>query len=208
MSKTTQTAQQYWNIRSELFANFYKAPSLFDKTFRKAVYFRAAVALKTIKEFSKPTILDIGSGPGLNSVSWLKNSDATFLLGIDFAESMNEYARQAAKAEGVEERCRFIQGDFLTYNFNEQFDVSVAAGVLDYIKDAENFIKKMDIVTAKAFVVSWPEDGLRMMLRRYRYDCPVYHYTTDEIKRLHEGCDLKKLELLDTPGGWVSIARK
>ena len=208
MSKAIQTAQQYWDIRSDLFANFYKEPSWFDKTFRKAVYFRAAVALKTIKEYSKPTILDIGSGPGINSISWLKNSDASFLLGIDFAESMNEYARKTAKDEGVQDRCKFIKADFIEYDFKEKFDVSVAAGVLDYIKDAEVFIRKMDAVTSKAFVVSWPENGIRMMLRRYRYNCPVYHYTKDDIKQLHKACNVKDLEILDTPGGWVSVARK
>lgn len=208
MSKAIQTAQQYWDIRSDLFANFYKEPSWFDKIFRKAVYFRAAVALKIIKEYSKPTILDIGSGPGINSISWLKNSDASFLLGIDFAESMNEYARKTAKEEGVQERCEFIQADFIKYDFKEKFDVSVAAGVFDYIENAKSFIQKMDAVTAKAFVISWPENGLRMMLRRYRYNCPVYHYTKDDIKSLHKACNIKDLEILDTPGGWVSVAKK
>ena len=63
MSKTMHTAQEYWDVRSDLFANYYKKPSLFDKTFRKGVFIRTAVALKTIKEFDRPTILDIGSGP-------------------------------------------------------------------------------------------------------------------------------------------------
>src|SRR5262245_25508562 len=156
MSKTIHTAQQYWDVRSELFANYYKKPSMFDKTFRKGVFVRTAVALQTIKEFNSPTILDIGSGPGVNSVTWLKNSNASFLLGIDFAESMNEYARRNAEAEGVSERCRFVQGDFFNYDFKgEKFTVSVAAGVLDYVKDAPGFMKRMDEVTSGAFVVSW-----------------------------------------------------
>ena len=36
MSKAIHTAQQYWDVRSDLFANYYKKPSLFDKMFRKA----------------------------------------------------------------------------------------------------------------------------------------------------------------------------
>ena len=76
MSKAVHTAQQYWDVRSDLFANYYKKPSLFDKMFRKAVYVRTAVALNTIKSYDHPTILDIGSGPGVNSVTWLKNSNA------------------------------------------------------------------------------------------------------------------------------------
>jgi len=209
MSKTIHTAQQYWDVRSDLFANYYKKPSFFDKMFRKAVYTRTAVMLNTIKECGKCTVLDIGSGPGVNSVTWLKNSDATFLLGIDFAESMNEYARKNAVAEGVADRCKFVEGDFLTYDFKgEKYDVACAAGVTDYVKDIEALVKKMDAVTNKAFVASWPKGGLRMALRRYRYTCPVYQYNEADVRRLHEGLNLKSLEIIHMQGGMMSIARK
>lgn len=209
MSKTIHTAQQYWDVRSELFANYYKKPSWFDKMFRKAVYTRTAVMLNTIKECGKCTVLDIGSGPGVNSVTWLKNSEATFLLGIDFAENMNEYARKNAAAEGVADRCKFIEGDFLTYDFKgEKFDVACAAGVTDYVKDIEALVKKMDAVTNKAFVASWPKGGLRMALRRYRYTCPVFQYNEADVRRLHEGCNIKSLEIIHMQGGMMSVARK
>ncbi len=209
MSKPVHTAQQYWDVRSDLFANYYKKPSTFDKLFRKAVYTRTAVTLKTIKEFPKCTILDIGSGPGVNSVTWLKNSDASFLLGIDFAENMNEYARKNAAAEGVSDRCKFIEGDFLTHDFKgEKYDVSAAMGVVDYVKETDQLIKKMDAVSNKAFVVSWPLNGLRMALRRYRYTCPVYHYNEADVRRLHEGCNIKSLEIIPMQGGIMSVARK
>lgn len=209
MSKAAHTAQQYWDVRSDLFANYYKKPSLFDKLLRKAVYTRTAVALKVIKEYGKCSVLDIGSGPGVNSVTWLKNSEASSLLGIDFAENMNEYARKNAAAEGVGERCKFVEGDFLTYDFKgETFDVSVAAGVTDYVKEMDAMIRKMDVVTNKAYVLSWPINGLRMALRRYRYTCPVYHYNEADVRELHEGCKIKSLEIIPMQGGLVSVARK
>lgn len=209
MSKNIHTAQQYWDVRSDLFANYYKKPSLFDKTFRKAVYVRTAVVLKTIKEFDQPTVLDIGSGPGVNSVTWLKNTNAKFLLGIDFAESMNEYARKNAEAEGVGGRSKFIAGDFLKHDFKgEKFTVSAACGVLDYVKESREFMQKMDAVTTGAFVVSWPENGLRMALRRYRYTTPVYHYDEAAIRKLHEGLNIKSLEIIPMQGGRMSVARK
>ena len=208
MSKATHTAQQYWDVRSDLFANYYKKPSLFDKLLRKAVYTRTAVTLKVIKECGKCTVLDIGSGPGVNSVTWLKNSEATFLLGIDFAENMNEYARKNAENEGVGARCKFVEGDFLTYNFNDKYDVSAAMGVADYVKEMDVFLKKMDAVSNKAFVVSWPLNGLRMALRRYRYTCPVYHYNEADVRRLHKGLNIKSLEIIPMQGGMMSVARK
>jgi cyclopropane fatty-acyl-phospholipid synthase-like methyltransferase len=208
MSKATHTAQQYWDVRSDLFANYYKKPSLFDKLLRKAVYTRTAVTLKVIKECGKCTVLDIGSGPGVNSVTWLKNSEATQLLGIDFAENMNEYARKNAENEGVGARCKFVEGDFLTYNFNDKFDVAAAMGVSDYVKEMDEFLKKMDAITNKAFVVSWPLNGLRMALRRYRYTCPVYHYNEADVRKLHEGLNIKSLEIIPMQGGMMSVARK
>ena len=175
MSKTVHTTQQYWDVRSELFANYYKKPSFFDKLFRKAVYVRTAVALQTIKDYDSATVLDIGSGPGVNSVTWLKNTNASSLLGIDFAESMNEYARKHAQSEGVANRCQFVEGDFMKYNFGDKkYDVAVAVGVLDYVEDAASFVKKMDQVSTKAFVISYPQNGLRMALRRYRYTFPFF----------------------------------
>lgn len=208
MSKATHTAQQYWDVRSDLFANYYKKPSLFDKLLRKAVYTRTAVALKVIKECGECTVLDIGSGPGVNSVTWLKNSEATQLLGIDFAENMNEYARKNAETEGVGARCKFVECDFLTYDFNDKYDVSAAMGVSDYVKEMDVFLKKMDAVSNKAFVVSWPLNGLRMALRRYRYTCPVYHYNEADVRRLHEGLNIKSLEIIPMQGGMMSVARK
>jgi len=209
MSKTIHTAQQYWDVRSDLFANYYKKPSTFDKIFRKAVYTRTAVVLNTVKEFDQCTIMDIGSGPGVNSVTWLKNSNASFLTGIDFAENMVEYAKKNAETEGVGDRCKFIVGDFLTYDFKgEKFDVSAACGVTDYVKEIEALVKKMDEVSNKAFVASWPTNGLRMALRRKRYTCPVYHYTEADVRRIHEGCNIKSLEIIPMQGGMMSIARK
>jgi len=209
MTKAIHTAQQYWDVRSDLFANYYRKPSMFDKFLLIAVSLRPAVALQTIQDYPGCTVLDIGSGPGVNSVTWLKNSQASRLVGMDFAQTMNDYARQHAAEEGVANRCEFIEGDFRTYDFgNTQYDVSVAVGVFDYTADAESFIKKMSEVSRKAFVISYPENGLRMFLRRQRYTSPVYDYSAKEIRPLHSLCDIKSLEIVRSQGGWVSIARK
>ena len=69
-------------------------------------------------------------------------------------------------------------------------------------------LKKMSDVTNKAYVVSWPENGLRMMLRNYRYDCPLYHYTETELQRLHEACNPSKLNIVKSEGGWITVALK
>jgi hypothetical protein len=61
-----------------------------------------------------------------------------------------------------------------------------------------------------SIMASWPENGLRMSLRRYRYTCPLYHYTAENILQLHEkaGIQKSKVEIIKIGGGWATIARK
>ena len=211
MSKTMQTAQSYWRKRSEIFSNYYKKPSLFDKIFRKGIYQRIAIAISVCKKIPNAYVLDIGSGPGLNSILLIKNANAANVTGIDFAQEMIDSAKQAIKSEGLADRCEFILGDALTYDFaGKKFDFSMALGVFDYTKDAEALIRRMSELTTQAFVISWPENGLRMWLRRRRYTCPLYHYTLKRIRGLHAQASIKpdKLIIVKIGGGWVTIAKK
>lgn len=211
MSKPTETVQSYWDARSDLFGNYYKKPSSFDRVFRKGVYERQAIAVKACKEIGHATVLDVGSGPGVNSVSLIKNAGASHVFGIDFAQHMIDYANQTVKEEGVADKCEFVLGDILTYDFgNRRFDYSCALGVFDYVENAAKLLQIMANRSAHSFMASWPENGLRMALRRYRYTCPLFHYSESDIRALHElaGIAPDKLELIRIGGGWASVAHK
>jgi 2-polyprenyl-3-methyl-5-hydroxy-6-metoxy-1,4-benzoquinol methylase len=204
-----ETAQSYWDARSELFGNYYKQPSLFDTVFRKSVFLRQAIAMRACKEIGNASVLDIGSGPGVVSVSLIKNANARHVTGIDFAEQMIIYANSEVKKEGVADKCKFILGDIFTYDFHgETFDFSLALGVFDYVGKAKELIMRMNELTTGSFVISWPKNGLRMALRRYRYTCPVYHYSLDDIKRLHNEAGIKNLVVITTGAGWITVAKK
>lgn len=211
MSKVTETAQSYWDARSDLFGNYYKKPSLFDRIFRKGVYERQAIAVKACKEIPNAKVLDVGSGPGVNSVSLIKNAGASHVFGVDFAQHMIDYALNTVKEEGVADKCEFVLGDVLTYDFgSRKFDYAYALGVFDYIENAEALLTRMIQLADKSVMASWPENGLRMALRRYRYTCPLYHYTEEQILKLHEkaGVPREKVEVIRIGGGWATIARK
>lgn len=211
MSKKKETVQNYWDARSELFGNYYKRPSKFDRIFRKGVYERQAIAIKACKEISNARVLDVGSGPGVISVSLIKNGNASFVTGIDFADHMIKYAEKTVIEENVADNCRFIKGDILNYDFgNEIFDYSCALGVFDYVQDAQKLLERMCSLSQNSFMASWPENGLRMSLRRYRYTCPLYHYTEKEIVKLHDniGITKEKLKIIKIGGGWATVAHK
>jgi len=211
MSKKTETVQNYWDARSELFGNYYKKPSSFDRVFRKGVYERQAIAVKACKDISNASVLDVGSGPGVNSVSLIKNGGAAKVFGVDFAQHMIDYAKATAKEEGVADKCTFVLGDVLTYDFGGQkFDYACALGVFDYIEDAQALVSRMSLLSTKSFMASWPENGLRMALRRYRYTCPLFHYTEQQIRDIHQkaGISADKLEIIRIGGGWATVAHK
>ena len=74
MLKAKETVQNYWNERSEIFGNYYKKPTLFDSIMRKGIYSRVAVSVQVCKSLTNPTVLDVGSGPGINSETIIKNT--------------------------------------------------------------------------------------------------------------------------------------
>ena len=211
MSKKTETVQSYWDARSDLFGNYYKKPSSFDRIFRKGVYERQAIAVQACKEIPNAKVLDIGSGPGVNSVSLIKNAGASHIFGVDFAQHMIDYATNTAKEEGVADKCTFVLGDVLTYDFGgRKFDYTYALGVFDYVEDAQALLSRMSQLSTGSFMASWPENGLRMALRRYRYTCPLFHYTEQQVKDLHKkaGIPADKLEIIRIGGGWATVAHK
>ncbi|MEP7163370.1 MAG: class I SAM-dependent methyltransferase [Ferruginibacter sp.] len=211
MSKKTETVQSYWDARSDLFGNYYKKPSSFDRIFRKGVYERQAIAVKACKDIPNASVLDIGSGPGVNSVSLIKNAGASHVFGVDFAQHMIDYANNTAKEEGVGDKCTFVLGDVLTYDFgNRKFDYAYALGVFDYVQEAQALLSRMSALSTRSFMASWPENGLRMALRRYRYTCPLFHYTEQQIIDLHKnaGISKDKLEIIQIGGGWATVAHK
>ena len=211
MLKKTESVQSYWDARSDLFGNYYKKPSSFDRVFRKGVYERQAIAVKACKVIPNASVLDIGSGPGVNSVSLIKNAGASHVFGVDFAQQMIDYAKNTAKEEGVSDKCTFVLGDVLTYDFGDKkFDYTYALGVFDYVEQAQVLLSRMSQLSTKSFMASWPENGLRMALRRYRYTCPLFHYTEQEIIDLHKkaGIPADKLDIIRIGGGWATVAHK
>jgi 2-polyprenyl-3-methyl-5-hydroxy-6-metoxy-1,4-benzoquinol methylase len=211
MSKVKESVQSYWDARSELFGNYYKKPSLFDRVFRKGVFDRQAIAVSACKKLTAPSVLDVGSGPGVNSVSLVKNGGASKLVGIDFAQQMIDYAKSTTASEGVANQCEFLLGDILTHDFGAQvFDYSCALGVFDYIENAQALVTRMAQLSTKSFMASWPENGLRMALRRQRYTCSLFHYDEQQIRTLHRKAGIadNHLQVIPIGGGWATIATK
>ncbi len=160
-----------------------------DRRLRWDMYerFRRTVAECTVGRAPLPRVLDVGCGSGRFAVAIAK-AGATEVLGLDFAPSMLDIARRLAEREGVADRCRFEQGDFMARRFDEQFDVTLAIGLFDYVADCLPFLRKMRRVSRRKVVATFPRKWtwraplrkLRLALRR----CPVFFFSKPQVAHL------------------------
>jgi ubiquinone/menaquinone biosynthesis C-methylase UbiE len=144
---------------------------------------------RTVAECGEPglEVLDVGCGTGRFGIAVAKQG-AKEVLGLDFADHMLELARQMAEREGVADVCSFQNGDFMEMEFDRTFDVVLAIGLFDYVRECLPFLRKMRrVARAKVvatFPVFWtwraPVRKVRLALR----GCPVYFFKKAEVEQL------------------------
>src|SRR4030095_3749148 len=78
-------------------------------------------------------MLDVGCGTGWLCALMLPFGEVT---GIDFTEEALDRARHRMP------EVRFVTGDFLTSDFNNQFDVIICMEVISHVADQSGFIHK------------------------------------------------------------------
>ena len=73
------------------------------------------------------------------------------------------------------------------FSSSDTFDYIVIMGVMDYIENAESFIKRVGALSPQKACFSFPADGGILSLQRkirYRKRCPLYMYTFKDIEEL------------------------
>lgn len=90
-------------------------------------------ALKHLKEFSSPRILDVATGTGDLALAALKYKPSE-IIGIDISPEMLKKGKEKMKTRGVENIIKLEQGDCENLRFSDNsFDaVSVAFGVRNF----------------------------------------------------------------------------
>lgn len=159
---------------------------LLNRYLRASMRIRFEKVLASCDPIQGKSVIDIGSGPGHFAIS-LARKGADHVLGIDFAEGMNELATHHAEQAGVADRCRFDFGDFLEYEIPEQFDYAVVMGFMDYIADPKTVIRKVLSATRAKAMFSFPAAGGFLAWQRklrYRKRCELYMYTAAQLEEL------------------------
>lgn len=181
----------YWDEVAQEFDTFYGEEKgilrrVIDNVFRKGMTERFNLALEECKNVNGKKVLDIGCGSGRLSVELAKRG--AYVVGIDFSPKMLNMASLAAKKQGLEDKCTFIQNNFVNHVFNEHFHISIALGFFDYTKDPVILLEKVKSLTTEKCIMSFPSKfafqvPIRMIWLRSR-NCSVYFYTRKGLNRL------------------------
>lgn len=161
---------------------------IINKLFRKTMRLRFDKTIEACQPLEGKSVLDIGCGPGQYGIT-LAVKGAGEVTGLDFAESMIELAERNAEQAGVASKCRFVFGDFANFESGRKYDYTILMGLMDYIENHEEIIKKALSVTKTRAFFSFPaNDGFLAWQRkiRYRKRCPLYMYTENQLKSIFD----------------------
>ena len=181
-----------------------------DNVWRGVVRKRLDITLQKLAPLSGKTVLDVGCGSGRFCFAYVQHG-AKHVLGVDFASTMIDLARDYAKRLGVEDRCEFRVGKFPDAVPEGPFDASTAIGFFDYIDDPVAIIRAMREKTTETMVMSFPKAvEWRAPIRRVRFllsRCPLYLYTRGRLKAILAEAGIDRYEWINFDRDYVVIAR-
>ncbi|PCJ25419.1 MAG: hypothetical protein COA97_07975 [Flavobacteriales bacterium] len=214
VNKDTQEVKTFFDGYASDFDGIYghtdkRGPidKLADKWFRKVMILRFEETLNRSVKPSIKTIIDIGCGPGLYCVEFLKQGKE--VVAIDLAENMLSIADAHVKKHASEktDKITYLHADYLEHNFDKQFDSACLMGLFDYIKDPVELFEKLKKDITKEVYASFPKSGgFLAWQRKVRYDmrnCPLYLYSLEDIKTIMSKVGLEgKYEVVDCGRGY------
>lgn len=187
---------RFWNAIAGEFDSIYTGANksalsrLLDRVFRKDIYQRFEWVMKKCGDVRGKTICDIGCGSG-RFISEFARRGAAQVTGVDVAPEMLRLARGLVQQNGVADRCEFVQGDVLDWKPDRKFDITVAIGFWDYIRNPPERLRIIRSLTAETFLSAWPRFWTwRMPVRKVRLQfirrCPVYFFRKPRLYRMLE----------------------
>jgi len=212
-SETTDVQKHFDRVPKQwdaLYSHENRFMCLVNNLLRKGLYERYQFTFEHCGDLSGARVLDIGCGTGRYSIECVKRG-ASHVVGIDFAPSMIEFSQKIARQMNAANKCEFICDDFLTYPFEESFDVVLALGVFDYIKDPELIFKKVAQLNPRKFVASFPRFtfvwGIQRAIRYYWIKkCPIYNYTAEQLERLYREAPFPHFQIILCKRGFFGAA--
>jgi len=121
-------------------------------------------------------LLDVGCGPGYQDVILAKALNMK-VTGIDVAANMIQIAEKNSELTEVKQLCDFKVADFMMFQSDNKFDVVSSFGVIEYVKDTEQFLKNLMSYSNKIVIFTFPVKWhwfmpLRFLYYKFRH-CPL-----------------------------------
>jgi len=183
---------------------------ILDFLFRRSVQRRFELTLEECSDIKDKKILDVGCGPGIYAVT-LATLEPAKVVGIDFSEEMLAKAQALAMENRVKDVCQFINSEFLRYQFEEKFDICLAIGLFDYIREPQPSLKKIRALCLEKAIISFPGKWkLRNVVRKIRLAilrCPVYFYTRKQLEKLLKESGFNNFEIKNVDRDYLVVAR-
>ncbi|HVI95160.1 MAG TPA: class I SAM-dependent methyltransferase [Anaeromyxobacter sp.] len=153
----------------------------------------------------RPTVLDIGCGPGTVLEGLLRSGAAGSACGVDLSPRMMMAARARLAGLPVE----LHVANFAAPSFRPPpSDLVYALGVLDYVPSPVPFLEKARAVCRRTLVFDAPDASVWTALRRLRHrDVRIHSYRREALAALCRSAGLKRFELVRARGTTFVVSR-
>src|SRR5262245_26179694 len=210
--RTAERVQEHFQNEASSFDELYGdeiADNRLQRVLRPGLFLRAEAAVALVRSFDSPRVLDVGCGSGRVGEQALKAGAGSY-VGIDFSEPMIDLAKRRLGRFG--DSVELVSGDFLTEDLDGGFDVILALGLFDYIREPEPFTRRMLELCSGTTIASFPGwTWFKGPIRKVRYewinDCPIFNYAPPQLERLFRDTGFPRVEVEEfVRGGFLTRA--
>ncbi len=191
--------REHFRGHAQAFDDLYEDERPLVRLLRPGLFRRRRLAVETVAARQAPRVLDVGCGSGRIGELVLAAGAGDY-VGIDFAEPMLDLARTRLQPFG--ERATLVVGDFMDEPLQGPFDVILALGLFDYIRDAHLMVRRMFALCGQGgcIVGSFPSWSLiKGPIRKVRYEwinrCPIFNYTQRELELMFGAAGFERVEV-------------